>query len=400
VGLLLHDIVQHQFKLVMKIDLPTQKSLLYLSVILLLTACSSGKKRFEKGDYDRATYQAIKRLQNNPDNKKATKYLPLAYNYAIEYHLEQITRLKSSAAEFKYDGVVGHYRNLNGLYNAIVKCPACIRIVKSPTIFQTELDQSNLLASKAHFNAGVRELEKNNKVAGRAAYRHFLDAKNFTPQYNKIESYLDKALDMGTIMVLLEDIPVHSRALALSNEFFQNQILEYVRGLNYTFVDFIRADELEAQNLEPDEVIIMRFDDFVVGQTYVKERVENVERDSVKIGMMDTENGEKPIYGTAKAKLTTIEKTLTSSGLLDFQIVNAASGATLIQKKFPGTFIWSTKWATFNGMEEALTKEELKLSSLRESYPPPPQDLFVAFTRPIYKQIIVKIRSHYQPLRR
>jgi len=384
----------------MKTNLLLQKSLFFLSLVLMLSACVSGKKRFEKGEYDKATYQAINRLRGNPDNKNAKKYLPLAYQHALEYHLNQIDRLKSSTAEFKYDDIAAHYGNLNSLYNEIVTCPGCIRIVKSPRNFQTEFDESTLLASKAHFNAGLRELGKNNKAAGRAAYRHFLDAKNYTPQYNKIEAYLDSALDMGTVKVLLEDIPVHSRTLALTNEFFQNQILQYVRGLNYTFVDFFRVGELETFNLEPDEIIVMQFDDFVVGQNYLKERVENLERDSVKIGVIDTDDGETPIYGTAKAKLTIFEKTLTSSGLLDFQIINSVSGSTMVQKKFPGTYVWKTSWASFNGMEEALTKDQLELTNRREAYPPSPQDLFVQFTQPIYSQIVGMISAHYKPLRR
>lgn len=382
----------------MKTSLPIKLVLSAISLSIMLGGCVSGKNRFEKGDYDTATYQAINRLRSNPENKKARKYLPLAYEHALEYHLSQIEILKRSQDEFRFDGIVDHYTSLNNLYNEIIQCPACIRMVKSPKVFQTERDENALLASKAHFNAGVRELDKNTKASGRAAYRHFLDARNYTPQFDKIEQYLDRALTLGTVHVLIEDIPVHSRSLTLTNEFFQNQILQFVRGFNHTFVRFYRASELDARGIDPDEVIVMQFDDFVVGQLYIKETIENVQKDSVKIGTMDTEKGKVPVYGTAKAKVTTYEKTLTSSGLLDFQIVDAHIGSTFVQKKLPGTHVWSTQWATFNGMEEALSKEQLERVRRNEAFPPSPQDLFVAFTQPIYNQIIVVIRNHYAPL--
>ncbi|MBI1306250.1 MAG: hypothetical protein GC181_06510 [Bacteroidetes bacterium] len=383
----------------MKKCLPQIRIIYILFLLPLINSCATGKKKFQQGDYDQATYQAINRLRSNPDNKNARKYLPLAYEHALKYHLDQIAQLKSSDAEFRNDGVVSHYETLNELYNQINLCPECAKLIKSPKLFQNEVQQARLDASKAHFNAGVKELEKNNASSGRAAYRHFLDAKNFTPQYDKIDNYLQQALDMGTIKVLIDDIPIHSRSLALTNEFFQNQILSYVRSLDYTFVQFYRSAELDALGIQPDEVIVMQFDDFVVGQAYIKESTETITKDSVKIGSINTEEGKKDVYGTAKAKLTTYQKTLTSSGLLDFQIVDAHSGATLQQRKFPGTYVWSTSWATYNGMEEALTKDQINLTKQREAYPPAPQDLFVQFTQPIYSQIITLIRNQYKPLK-
>ncbi|MBO6518237.1 MAG: hypothetical protein JJ975_17000, partial [Bacteroidia bacterium] len=314
---------------------------------LLLGGCATGKKRFEQGDYDTATLQAIKRLRNNPDSKKARKYLPMAYEHAVDYHLDVIEQLKNNGDRFKYDEIAHHYDRLNYLYNEIIRCPACVRIIDKPRIFQKEYNESTLAASKAHFEAGLEEMEKGTKEAGRLAYGHFLRAKNFTPKYAQIDQYLIDARRLGTIRVLIEDIPVHSRRLALTNEFFQNQIVEHVRALNYTFVEFYREAELEGLNLQPDQVVVMKFDDFVVGQTHFKEKTQSVERDSVKIGTVETESGVKPVYGVAKAEITMFEKTLTSSGLLDFQIVDALSGATLQQRKLPGTFVWQTNWATY-----------------------------------------------------
>ncbi len=369
---------------------------LLLIVLSVSTGCVTGKKRFEQGDYDAATMQAIKRLRNNPDSKKARQYLPLAYEHALDYHLTAIDQAKASSDRFKWDAVVTHYTQLNGLYNEIVKCPSCLKIVKKPRMFQTEFDEARLLASKAHFDAGLVEFRKYTKPSARVAYREFLTAKDYTPKYAGIDMYLDSALELGTLRVLIEEIPVHSRRLRLTNEFFQNSILEHVNALNYTFVRFYREADLGNIAIMPDEVIVMQFDDFVVGQTFVRERVETIQKDSVEIGVVKTSDGEKPVFGTVKAQLTTYTKTLTSSGLLDFQIVDAQSGSTIRQRKLPGTFVWSTDWATYNGQEEALSDEQLGLTKMRESFPPSPQDMFIEFTQPIYNQVIRSIDQYYR----
>lgn len=362
----------------------------------IFSGCATGKKRFEKGDYDAATMQAIKRLRSNPDSKKARKYLPLAYEHAVDYHLDRISQLKNSNDRFFNDDVAAHYDQLNNLYNEIITCPECIRIVKKPKIFQTEYNEASLAASKVHFEAGLEQLNIGTKESGRDAYRHFILAKQFTPKYAQIDKYIYDALMQGTIHVLVEDIPVHSRSLSLTNQFFQNKIYEYVQSLNYNFVRFYREGELEHAGIEPDQVIVMQFDDFVVGQTYIKERVESITRDSVEVGTVETSEGKKPVYGTVKAELTSYEKVLTSSGLLDFQIVDAQTGATLHQRKLPGTYVWRTDWATYQGQSEALSNEQLAKTKRKEAFPPSPQDLFIAFTQPIYSQVIGSIRQYYR----
>jgi hypothetical protein len=97
-----------------------------------------------------------------------------------------------------------------------------------------------------------------------------------------------------------------------------------------------------------------------------------------------------------KAKVRQYEENVVSSGLLDFRIIDPRSKAVLTQEKLPGSFTWVMQWATFNGDERALTPELKKICSLRDVPPPPPQDLFVGFTQPIYGQITAKIQSFYR----
>jgi len=365
-------------------------------IILFGAQCTTGKKRLERGDYDTAVLQAVKRLRSNPDHKKASHTLPLAYEYASLYHLDAITRLRSSTAQFKYDEVVAHYEKLNHLYREIDRCPACKDLVYNVKYYQTELDEARLSASKAHFDQGLKDLEKKEMMKAREAYRHFQRARDYTPEYDKIDQYLNESLDLATMHVMIEDIPNHSRMLSLSNEFFQNQILEEVKRFNYAFVEFHTVAEIDQFNIEPDEVVLIKFDDFVVGQTYVKEKQIIRTRDSVQMGYVETEGGKVPAYGTARATLTHMFKSVTSTGLMDFQIINAASGQTLTQSKLPGTFIWEWDWGFYNGQEEALTDDDLELVRRKEAFPPPPQDLFIEFTKPIYSQIINQMRRYYR----
>ena len=102
------------------------------------------------------------------------------------------------------------------------------------------------------------------------------------------------------------------------------------------------------------------------------------------------------VYGTVKATMHVFNKTLTSRGLMDFKIIDAHTKRVLSQEKMPGEFVWYTEWGYFNGDERALDDYFIEITKYKEAAPPAPQDLFIAFTQPIYGQITHKIRNFYR----
>ena len=76
------------------------KRVFLLIGIVLITSCSSGRQSFEKGDYDRAVFQAVNRLQKEPGNKKALATLKQAYTYAAENHQNRIKESTNSSDIF------------------------------------------------------------------------------------------------------------------------------------------------------------------------------------------------------------------------------------------------------------------------------------------------------------
>jgi hypothetical protein len=125
----------------------------------------------------------------------------------------------------------------------------------------------------------------------------------------------------------------------------------------------------------------------------VKERIEDIKKDSIKTGVT-RDSTKRPVYTTATGKLTTFEKTIISSGILDFQI-REMNGKIITHEKMPGTFVWTDIWGSYRGDERALTDNDKILLNRRETYPPAPQDLFLEFTKPIFDQVTYKVRNFY-----
>ncbi len=537
-----------------------------LATLIILDGCSSGKKAYENGNYDQAVLKSINRLRKSPNNKKATQTLSESYPLTISWHRDNISRAKASTDEFKWERVVKEYQQINFLYQELNRCPACLRIVSNPVSYQAELNDARQKAASIRYHKGDellgRARENHDRYEAREAFQHFEVACQLMGDYQDARDKMAEAKFLATLKVVVEPIPVHSRNLAISNEFFENKILEFLETMPVN--EFVRFYSfVEAKNIgltEPDQIIQLQFDDFVLGQVYLKEKEIQMSRDSVVLavikaenkvetqdalamvtpnsdlsslvklegpvitaaelnnvagkndkvtichkipaslgktttitvsenalqhhldhgdvqgvcegetdpqsqpsessGSADTDNSNsngtnnspsggtdqnnssdaesgnsgtdnseqsqgtsesgsesssgtesgtttnqggnqeqettQKVYGTVKATMHVFNKTLTSSGLMDFKIIEFHSKRVLTQEKMPGEFIWYTEWGYFNGDERALDQYFKEIVKLKEAPPPAPQDLFVAFTQPIYGQITRKIQDFYR----
>jgi hypothetical protein len=122
--------------------------------ILNLIACSSGKRMFEKGNYDGAVMQASQRLKQSPNNTKAKTTLKNAYTFALKIHLDAIRQADSFKTENYYDIVLSNYTALYNLEQTIKFCPACLKVVKNLYEVDFKLTQTKKEALEFYYKRG------------------------------------------------------------------------------------------------------------------------------------------------------------------------------------------------------------------------------------------------------
>jgi hypothetical protein len=378
------------------------RSFLFLFFLVALAACTSGKRALERGDYDAAVLKAVNRLRSSPNNEKARQTLRDGYALALQWHLENVRHLQNSNTRFRWEGIAQNYDQLNMLYEEIRRCPSGLQIVGNPNQYIQEASEAKMQAAIDRYNAGneLMAQAKNNRMAAREAFTHFAVAEQYSPNYRDTRAKMDEARFYATLKVVVEQVTVGSRTFSLSNEFFQNKINEFLtanRRLN-EFVRFYTPQEANAEKLKyPDHVIRLQFDDFVVGQTIMVSNTDNItSKDSVQVGEVVVDGKKRPVFNKVSAKLTVNKKTVISKGLLDMQIFDPNTSRVVFQNKMPGEFVWVNQWGNFNGDERALSKEQKQICGTNELLPPPPQDLFVEFCKPIYSQVTDQIRRYYQ----
>lgn len=366
-------------------------------MVLTIVSCATGKNALEKGNYETALDRAINRLQSNPDNKKSQDVLIEGYRLASNYHMDYIRMLAVNNDPNKWEATYYQYKQLNSYYRQIQRCPACLSLVMPKSYISEESDAARK-AAEYQIELGNNALATNTIEGGRRAFKHFNFALNFDRNVPNIDSLLTDARNMGTVRVLIEPIPIHSRSLELTNEYFENRVIEYLdRFSEGRFVQFFTVDEAEQIDLQPDQIVSMQFDDFVLGQTLIESKTKEVKRDSVVVGQFTDDKGVKhDVYNTVKAELTINRKTLSSQGVMNFEIRDAYTNRILTNRKLPSKDVWVHEWASFNGDARALTRDEIEMSKLKELPPPPPQTLFIGFVDRIYDQIIGSISNFYR----
>ncbi|MEO1098176.1 MAG: hypothetical protein AAFX57_10540 [Bacteroidota bacterium] len=372
--------------------------LLALIAIITINSCSSGKKAYEQGNYYQAVVKAVNRLRSSPGHKKSKETLKHSYPLAVENAQEDIANLLNSDAPFKYRTVLRSYEQINAMYEEIRRSPGALKVVPNPKNYYPEVAKHKDLAAEESYAAGIIALERDTREDAKQAVYLFRDVQSFVPGYKDALTKIEEAMFKATLKVVLDQIPVPT-AYTLSANFFQDKVEEhlYSQFRSTEFVRFYTPTEAARENLPYiDQYLRIQFDDFVVGETHLITNIETLTKDSVIVGSVTLENGSKvDAYNTVKAKLTVNHKEVISNGLLSMRVFDGRTNAVLTHQKFNGEFIWFSEWGSFNGDERALTDEQIKICDSSEAPPPPPQDLFIEFTRPIYSQLITSINSFY-----
>lgn len=371
--------------------IPRLRYFLYLSI--LIVGCTTGKNALQKGNYDLSVFKAIDRLKNAPKNEEALYVLPVAYDLALKEHLRKIDEAKLSSDVLRWETVLGHYQKINQLSDEVNSSPVALGLIKNPPKYISEVEDTKFKAAEVRYALGLNQLNENNRVSAKNAYYNFEKAQYFYPSYKDVNQKLDEAYWAAVVKVVVQPVRVNSSYYQLSNQYFQDQVAQFMKNYqNNRFVIFYSEQQANAQKVNPDQILRLNFEDFVVGQTYVKERVEKIKRDSVLIGET---RAKTKIYGTVTATLSIFDKQVSSSGLLAMTIFDNQTQRIIRQQNIPGTYIWQDSWASYRGDERALTNQQLQMTRRREIAPPPPATLFVEFTKPIYSQLVNEISNFY-----
>lgn len=287
----------------------------YLSVVLVLSGCSSGKSTFERGNYFEAVITSVNRLRKNSDHKKSVETLRQAYPMAVAFFEDRAKTSMASAERFKWSEVVRSYTHINTMYDEIKRCPGALTVVPNPVNYFSKLQEARQNAAEEYYGAGILALQGKTRESAKQAYGYFKTANEYVAGYKEVDDYMRAALDAATVKIVVEPIPVHSKSVGVSAEFFNDKISEFVHAAPISeFVKFYSRAEAKKLKLNADHILQLQFDDFTVGEVYRHEKEIHLTKDSVVMGSYVSSSGNQNANTNTSNTGTGTKSTFTASG--------------------------------------------------------------------------------------
>ena len=380
------------------------KAINSIGLLILISAvvfsCTTSKTLYDRGQYYESVMRSVEKLRKSPNNKNARTTLVDAYPQAVNAFMDQLESQDQANAEFKFSNAVYTYQKLNKMYESIQRSPAAMEVIPNPNKYYSTLERIKPDAAQEQYNAGMRELSYNNRENAKNAYRFFLEADRFLPGYRDVSQRIEEAYQRSILIVIADIKPVQSRTYELSAEVFYQQVNNTLKQIeNNEFIRFYSPEQAEKNNLnQVHQVLEINFEDSVVGETHTKETIEKMSRDSVIVGEVTLDGGrKKEVIGTVEADISILRMEIVSRGLVNLTISQEDNlNKPLTTQDFPGQFVWYHEWGSFNGDKRALTDHQVEICASQRINPPPPQQMFVEFTKPIQQQLHSRLVSFYR----
>ena len=361
-----------------------------------MVSCVSPSKLYNSGKYYQAASDVVRKLRSSPDKKEYQNILLQSYPMAVQIAMRNINNALQSNSITKYDVVINEYEQMNKLANEIYTCPKAYELIPSLKEYHAELQQTKDIAAKHYYELGIKALNERTLEQARNAHQYFVQADKYVNGYRDVVKRIDESRFAATLHVVVEAPPMPDRYQISAVFFYSNLVTEMNKTNKQRFVHFYTPEEAQNSGMnKPDQYIALDFIDFSIGNVRETKSTQEVKRDSVPI-TVDLNGRKTTAYTTVKANFTTFKRELSSSGKLRVRIMDASSNSVIEQRTFDGSYVWTSVWGSYTGDDRALSSEQKKWAAQEAKFPPPNQDLFIEFTKPIYSQVVSYIQSVYR----
>jgi hypothetical protein len=347
------------------------------SLTLLLSACSSGKKAYERGDYYNAVLQAVERLRQKPDHEKSQEALRLAYPMAIDYLESQATSTIASDAPFKWKQAIGYYNQINNLNDQIKTSPAALKVIRTPVTKYSEIAELKKKAAEESYEAGIQAMMKNSRSGAIQAYYLFKEANDFDPGIKDVVELQYRAEYDGTLRIVYAQQVYRNEWVAVE---------PVINNLRLPFTKFYTPEQAESEKVPVHQTLLIE----VLGYTESRPattKTETAHRDSVLVDK--TVGGKKvKVYEDVTGKSTMYEKRSSSQGQVRITIKERESDKQLMNTDFTGAGNWTGSWARCSGDNRAIPERIRRICS--KSEPDPDNDAMLGQAR---KDVLTKVEA-------
>ncbi len=354
------------------------KIIIYISLgfMLLLGGCISSRKQIQRGNYDVAIKNSVKKLHKKPHKEKEIINLDKAYKFAMQRDNDRIIFLRKSGQPDIWEEIFSLYEKMKRRQDLVRVLPITVlnAIGFKLQDFDNDIIEAKKKAAEFLYAHAQKLLDNKDKASARLAYEQLIKVKSYYNTYRDVDAMMQKALNMGTTFVLFT--MRNNTGIPLPPSFETELQKISLTDLNSKWV---RYETYKVDNRNYDYIILLNMRIIDVGPDALKE-VHYTETKEVPDGfqyvldangnvMKDSLGNDIKIPKTKIISCNVIEtqqhKSVTISGTIDFIDLNSTQ--TICTDPITSQFFFDHLSAIAQGNLEALkpeTKEKIKIRPL------------------------------------
>jgi len=386
------------------INIFIMKTILYTNLIfiLLLSGCISSKRQIQKGNYDIAIKNSVKKLHKKPHKEKEIINLDKAYKFAMQRDNERINFLRKSGQPDIWEEIFLLYEKMKRRQELVRVLPVNVlnAIGFKMQDFDNDIIEAKKKAAEFMYAHAQKLLENKDKTSARLAYEQLIKVKSYFSTYRDVDAMMQKALLTGTTYVLFtlrnnSGIPLPSS--------FETELKKI--SLTDLNAKWVRYETQKIDNRNYDYIILLNIRIIDVGPDGLKE-IHYTESKEVADGfqyvldangnvMKDSLGNDIKIPKTKIISCNVIEtqqqKAVTLSGTIDF--IDLSNTQTICTDPITSQFFFNHVSAIAQGNLDALKPETIEKTKLRPL--PFPNDFeMILRAGDIIKEMSKNIISH------
>ena len=393
------------------------QALLLVIIMLLLVSgfagCSKNKNLhkkalnfLERGDYDRATMLAAESLLLKPDYDKAIYTLQEAYPKANQRHLDEISALKDSENNDKWEFILDEYTALEKLHRSVRKLPPLsdphsgVRLIFDSRDYSSDIKEARTNAAENYYQKGIHQSRiDSSRSSQKKAAGFFQSALNLVPDFkdsaSRYETARQNAITRVAITAFEDKSGAHGRYGAIA-DILADLVLSYIiyDEDNCEFVEIITRAQMDQVMQEQElstsglvnESSAARIGLLLGAQEILSGRILQVDYISPRITALDVHEtanvdieDESQEQSTNKEVSCHFRKYTKRSGLqilASFSVVDVSTGRIMLQKSLSGSQNFEAEWGeVISGDIRALSPSQKNLAQKGEPSAPTAKEM-------------------------
>ena len=296
------------------------------AIAIILFACNSAEKAFNRGQYDVAITKAIKKLRKKPADIKHLQIVEDAFGRVVENDNRRLDYLRKEGNPASFDQMFGIYTRMKSRQSQIRSLPnppANITYVN----YDNEIINMKKKAAEFLYAHALTLLDKNDRGKARQAYSELTKVKGYYSDFKEVDKKLIEAKLLGTNNVIFSmenktGVPLPPAfeqdlkkiSIASMNQNWINYYNVKQQGLYYDYSIMVNMKIIDVSPELVNEKEFFEQREIPDGFDYVLDKNGNVMRDSLG---NDIKLPKTKII-TCTVQQTTQKKTARISGTVDY----------------------------------------------------------------------------------